>query len=476
MSDELNCSGKGGIMRILKIVGLVYLGLSILGLIYKIIITPKFNINYFIVIAISAVLFLLLLNSLLKTKLPVSVASNKQNRPKPQESREVISTILSNSAQQIYSTMRNKRKIKGVSRRKSKNIDILQGFNPSLATIDAYIDIGYEKFIQVDRYLLLVNGSGSNYFFVLYDQAENTPICIEPGMALDEKEYSIKIVLLTGLLSSAIKNDFKIDQTEKAALLVLINAFEYSKEEVNDAKIYAMSEIVREAALDGQISQDEASLMEVFREELDVSEKDGNLLKQAIVSVKLNMLLQEDQISDDQIDHIKQMSHDLDCYDEKMQNIFDDIEIEMFARLCYSGELPIIDANGINLKRNEHAYALMSVKVLQQKTEVQTIRGYAGSRVKIGNVPVYFGGSAPKKIEKEVIKTVGEGKLVVTNTRILLTGTKINYSIWYEKVHELDLYRDAVQINYEGRYGGRFYSVPEPRKLYIMVQSMLDNM
>jgi hypothetical protein len=145
---------------------------------------------------------------------------------------------------------------------------------------------------------------------------------------------------------------------------------------------------------------------------------------------------------------------------------------EDLARLydqCSSGNFPAIANPPVNLKSDEIAHHACPVEVRQLKTETTTYRGYAGTRVKIGDLPVYLGGSVPQKVSREVLATVGKGNFVVTNKRVVLSGTKVNYSIGLDQINDLELFSDAIQIMNEGRNGGRFYMMDDPRRAAVIL-------
>ncbi len=128
----------------------------------------------------------------------------------------------------------------------------------------------------------------------------------------------------------------------------------------------------------------------------------------------------------------------------------------------------------IVLKKGEQALYTSDVEVLQQKTQKKTFRGYAGTRVKFGKIPVYVGGSAPHTVSQEVIVTVGTGNFTITNKRVVLAGTKINYSIMIDKINGIEQSSDGVQIFDEGSRGGRFYKVDDPMRAAIMLEVLLQ--
>jgi len=149
---------------------------------------------------------------------------------------------------------------------------------------------------------------------------------------------------------------------------------------------------------------------------------------------------------------------------------------EDLARLydeCSSGKFPVVASPPVNLKPGEVAHHTCPVEVRQMKTETSTYRGYAGTRVKIGNLPLYLGGSVPQKVSREVLATVGTGNLVITNKRVVLSGTKVNYSIRLDRINDLQIFSDAIQIMNEGKYGGRFYMTDDPRQAAVILELLL---
>lgn len=129
----------------------------------------------------------------------------------------------------------------------------------------------------------------------------------------------------------------------------------------------------------------------------------------------------------------------------------------------------------IVLKKGELGHYTSPVEVLQEKTQTKTFRTYIGSRLMLFKIPIYFGASTPHSYSQEVIITVGQGDFTITNKRVVLTGTKINYSTKLEKINGIQLYSDAVQLFDEGRGGGRFYKIADPHHAGMILAALLDN-
>jgi hypothetical protein len=154
----------------------------------------------------------------------------------------------------------------------------------------------------------------------------------------------------------------------------------------------------------------------------------------------------------------------------------DDVALESpaysYVRDCFAGRIPVI-SSPIILKPGETAYYSSPVSVLEQKTQTTTHRRYVGTRVKIGSVPLYFGGSSPIKESREVISAVGQGLLTVTNLRINLNGAKINYSIPLDSLTDWRMFSDGIQLFNDGARGGRFYLIDDPWRVAVILAAEL---
>ncbi len=151
-----------------------------------------------------------------------------------------------------------------------------------------------------------------------------------------------------------------------------------------------------------------------------------------------------------------------------------DEQLACLYEACSTGNLPIISDPPVILKRGETAHFVSPVAVIEQKTDITTYRAYAGTRLKIGSLPIYLGGSAPKKVSNEALTPMGDGWLIITNRRVVVSGTKINYSTQLDRITNWKLFTDAIQILWEGRYGGRFYKMDDPRVPALILETLIS--
>ena len=168
----------------------------------------------------------------------------------------------------------------------------------------------------------------------------------------------------------------------------------------------------------------------------------------------------KDTITDKDISHIQSLGELLGLNASQVAPHTYQLELRIFCQECFAGRIPVLASVTVSLKRGEEAYFESLVRVVQQKTRTVTHRAYAGTRLKIGDMPIYLGGSTPVRTSHEEKVPVGDGKFLITNQRVMLIGTKINYSIPITKINDTEVYGDALQILNEGSFGGRFYFLP----------------
>ena len=184
-----------------------------------------------------------------------------------------------------------------------------------------------------------------------------------------------------------------------------------------------------------------------------------------------------DALTQENIDELQKFAwasdlqaRDFSPYIEKLTTV---LKFKLFAEQLLNGQLDIISNPPVILKKGEKAYFVSPVDVREQITKTYTHRAYAGTRIKIGKIPIYLGGSTPITETGEEIIRIGTGTFVITNNRVILSGTKINYTIPLDKIIDTELFSDGLQIMYEGRYGGRFYEINESWKADMIIKAFL---
>ena len=330
---------------------------------------------------------------------------------------------------------------------------------------------GFEPFCRVDRYTLAVKGDAEHAECALFWDGEFEAL----DMQMDEKgnEVSPQVALLTALYADALDQDNEIDESEALALLAFTKYLNLNILEVRQAKKLVLIGIIGQLVEDDHLTSDEASRLMWIRHALDIPPSDSEFVAQATFQVRLHGLLQRGDITENDVKRMVEMAEGLGLARDEVQATSVLLRDEIFREKLKHGQLPEVPSPSIKLKANERACFESPVVVHQQKTEVQTMHVYAGTRVKGGGLPIYLGGRAPIRTSREILQKIDSGHLVVTQKRVALMGTKLNYSITLDKLMGLELFSDAVQIHAEGRYGGRFYMIDAPKRLYWILEHLI---
>ncbi|MBW1778618.1 MAG: hypothetical protein JRJ54_13645, partial [Deltaproteobacteria bacterium] len=135
-------------------------------------------------------------------------------------------------------------------------------------------------------------------------------------------------------------------------------------------------------------------------------------------------------------------------------------------RIRFEGP-PILGQDQLVLKPGEILHFFSDTQVYETKIIKRTYRGYAGTRVKIGSIPIYLGGSFPHTTRNEATERLGQGRFFVTNQRIVCIGKTFNFNIMLDHIASIEEYADAIQIAGEGLSG---------QKLFILKDSHIANM
>ena len=117
------------------------------------------------------------------------------------------------------------------------------------------------------------------------------------------------------------------------------------------------------------------------------------------------------------------------------------------------------DVGSMLLPRDEFPLLSETVSMIEQTT--QTTRAYGGTRVKVGNMPFYFGGSAP--ITKQVLRTAAKGRLVLTDKELLFSGDARTVSADIGKLLSVESYsRDAIIVSVRDKAKPLIFTVANP--------------
>lgn len=127
---------------------------------------------------------------------------------------------------------------------------------------------------------------------------------------------------------------------------------------------------------------------------------------------------------------------------------------------------------GLMLESGEVAY--WSIASTWMQTRVHT-HGYAGGSVSvptgISGVRFRFGGYSP--VRSEEITPLSSGLLIVTNTRLVFSGSTRNTKSDLKKISDAHVYSDCVRIDkFTGKPDYFSMTAPEARWVVLLIEKL----
>lgn len=338
---------------------------------------------------------------------------------------------------------------------------------PAGTALAEVVGAGFEPFCQVNDVVLAIRGDDARAECVVLLEGRSGALRAE--IDLDGDAVGPAATVLGLMYLAALDDDFALDANERLALMTLARYLNLAANQVLMAKRIALKGLLARNLAQGR---GWAERMEAAREALDLGERDRSLVARSMFVTELMAALAAPGLEPSARTRFETLARELGVPAGEVADQFTLLDDALFALALSRGELPRIDDPPAQLKRGESCLAAMPVAVLQQKTRTTTHRGFVGTRVKLGGLPIYLGGSTPVRTSREVMEAVGSGTLAVTDQRVLLVGTKLNYSIPLDRILTLELFSNVVQINNEGARSGRFYEVDRPVRLHLLLSAL----
>ncbi|EFE50204.1 hypothetical protein [Neisseria elongata] len=99
--------------------------------------------------------------------------------------------------------------------------------------------------------------------------------------------------------------------------------------------------------------------------------------------------------------------------------------------------------------------------VVMKEIVRESIRTYTGTRLKLGRIPVYFGGG--KSVPNETYSHFTFGELLLTNFRLIFIGDKRNIDLPLDKIIGVECFQGGIRISQSGKNKPiLFNAVPNP--------------
>jgi len=121
-------------------------------------------------------------------------------------------------------------------------------------------------------------------------------------------------------------------------------------------------------------------------------------------------------------------------------------------------EIPII------LKKNETCFLFGTCSLYEPRAVREYKAGFGGISIPIGIKGVRFrlGGASGTSQSHEEIKEIDQGKLALTDKRLIFIGRNRNVVISLNKVLEVEIFEDAIMVSVVDKKKPKYFSVRDP--------------
>lgn len=119
----------------------------------------------------------------------------------------------------------------------------------------------------------------------------------------------------------------------------------------------------------------------------------------------------------------------------------------------YSGTSPVI------LKKDETISIIMeNIKLQEPRAVRQTHAAYGGPTIRVAKgVSFRLGGASARSESHDEIKLIDQGKLVLTNKRLIFIGTKRTINIDLRKIMAIEAYKDGIESQRENKQKPEYF-------------------
>ena len=134
------------------------------------------------------------------------------------------------------------------------------------------------------------------------------------------------------------------------------------------------------------------------------------------------------------------------------------LAVQEFITQANAGNLPVLQAAHIVLKKNEIAHLEISAQLLKEVH--RTTRSYSGYSFRIASGLYYHTGRS-KPLTRSSIELDDQGLLTATSQRIVFVGARRGVEIKYEKLLSVTTFSDAIEFHVSNRQGSPLFAMAE---------------
>ncbi|MSQ17246.1 MAG: hypothetical protein EXR54_06720 [Dehalococcoidia bacterium] len=227
------------------------------------------------------------------------------------------------------------------------------------------------------------------------------------------------------------------------------------------------------AVADGRISVDEDTELAGSRHELQLSQAETTSMRLLVYRDLFSQATADRALDEKEERLLRQVQLELQLNDTAIQPQLSELARLRFFQQINQGDLPAV-ASDILLKKAEVAHWQSEAEFWEERV---THKGYVGGshgvsiRVAKG-VSYRLGGNRGQLVtEKDIIK-VDEGKLVVTNKRVVFNGFTNSFSIPFSKLINYVVYEDAIQLDKEGKTKPGYFKLQDPEVVAALISAV----
>jgi len=225
------------------------------------------------------------------------------------------------------------------------------------------------------------------------------------------------------------------------------------------------SDKLLKAVRDGKLTASEEAELKGIQKNFGLSELPVKMAATHTYQRLYQEITSDRQVTDKEVKQIEELLSKFEISEKETAPTLKTLSRLRFLTLLEEGILPEIQAD-MFLKKKEVAHYQAECELLEERTKREYVGGYSGLSIRVAKgVSWRVGGFKGKPIEKTEMSKVDQGSLVVTNKRLVFSGDRKSFSVPYSKLIDIDLFKDAVKLNREGKIRREYFVVPDPEIL-----------
>lgn len=163
---------------------------------------------------------------------------------------------------------------------------------------------------------------------------------------------------------------------------------------------------------------------------------------------------------------------------EELARIRDsDIQVFMDTLSTDNPMLPQINSVDLLLKKNEYPILELENITLQEPRAVRVSRGgYGGTSIRIAKgITLHTGGTRGRSESHDEIRNIDNGKLLITNKRIMFLGSNRTTNIDINKIVSIEDYLDGIKIQRSNKQKPEYFIGVDNNSITINIEGRQHN-